>query len=192
MSEHTWHGLLAPALVLILSVLLPGCAGDSGTPPPAAVQETASAAAFGDLERQVATAEIERLKATYFRCLDTKDWACLETVFTPDAEAVFNVAGSGDLGTPDNPVTGGPAIAAFTRRGIEHLITIHHGHMPEIEITSPMTATGIWAMAGIIKIPDGGTVQEAWGHYHETYERIDGRWRIKTLRLTRLRVDRPE
>ena len=192
MFKSTWFGGPAPALALTLSVLLAGCAGDDGTPPAEAVQQTATAAAFGDLERHVATAAIERLKATYFRCLDTKDWACLETVFTPDAEAVFNVAGSGDPGTPDNPVTGAPAIAAFTRRGVEQLITIHHGHMPEIEITSPTTATGIWAMAGILKLPDGGTIQEAWGHYHETYERIDGRWLIKTLRLTRLRVDRPE
>ena len=27
------------------------------------------------------------------------------------------------------------------------------------------------------------------GHYHETYEKTDGEWRIKTLRLTRLRMD---
>jgi hypothetical protein len=28
-----------------------------------------------------------------------------------------------------------------------------------------------------------------YGHYHETYEKVDGRWRIKTITLTRLRVD---
>jgi hypothetical protein len=28
-----------------------------------------------------------------------------------------------------------------------------------------------------------------YGHYHETYEKFDGRWLIKTLRLSRLRVD---
>jgi hypothetical protein len=28
-----------------------------------------------------------------------------------------------------------------------------------------------------------------YGHYTETYERVDGRWHIKTLKLTRLRVD---
>jgi hypothetical protein len=28
-----------------------------------------------------------------------------------------------------------------------------------------------------------------YGHYHETYEKIDGRWRIKTSKLTRLRED---
>ena len=28
-----------------------------------------------------------------------------------------------------------------------------------------------------------------WGHYEETYEIVDGLWRIKTLRLTRLRLE---
>ena len=28
-----------------------------------------------------------------------------------------------------------------------------------------------------------------YGHYHETYEKIDGQWRIKTSKLTRLRED---
>jgi hypothetical protein len=28
-----------------------------------------------------------------------------------------------------------------------------------------------------------------WGHYHETYVKGDGGWRIQTLTLTRLRVD---
>ena len=145
-----------------------------------------------DVERLLAIEEIGRLKASYFRCLDTNDWACIETLFAPDGTAVYNVEGSGDLGTPDNPVTGPANIAAFIQNGVEHLTTVHHGHMPEIEITSPTTATGIWAMMDILQIPDGENTLVGWGHYHETYERIDGRWRIKTLRLTRLRVDRAE
>ena len=145
-----------------------------------------------DVERLLAIEEIGRLKASYFRCLDTNDWACIETLFAPDGTAVYNVEGSGDLGTPDNPVTGPANIAAFIQNGVEHLTTVHHGHMPEIEITSPTTATGIWAMMDILQIPDGENTLVGWGHYHETYERIDGRWHIKTLRLTRLRVDRAE
>ena len=145
-----------------------------------------------DIERLLAIEEIGRLKASYFRCLDTNDWACIETLFAPDGTAVYNVEGSGDLGTPDNPVTGPANIAAFIQNGVEHLTTVHHGHMPEIEITSPTTATGIWAMMDILQIPDGENTLVGWGHYHETYERIDGRWRIKSLRLTRLRVDRAE
>ena len=28
-----------------------------------------------------------------------------------------------------------------------------------------------------------------YGHYHETYEKVDGRWYIKSSKLTRLRED---
>lgn len=180
---------MTAAACMLAPLLLAGCAGGGGAPAADAAEETAQA---GDVERHLAAARIERLKARYFRCLDTKDWACLETLFTPDAQAVYNVEGSGDLGTPDDPVTGPVAIAAFIRRGVEHLVTVHHGHMPEIEITSPTTATGVWAMEDILQTPGGENTLQGWGHYHETYERIDGRWLIRTLRLTRLRVDRAE
>jgi hypothetical protein len=31
---------------------------------------------------------------------------------------------------------------------------------------------------------------EGYGHYHETYSKIDGNWYIASMRLSRLRVDR--
>ncbi len=190
--EHRGAGgvrlaLLAAALLAAVSL-----GGACAARPDAAAGNQGEEAALSDVERLLAIEEIGRLKARYFRCLDTKDWACIATLFTSDATAVYNVEGSGDLATPDNPVTGNEAIAAFIQRAVEHLVTIHHGHMPEIEITSPSTATGIWAMLDILQEPGGENLVHGWGHYHETYERIDGRWYIKTLRLTRLRVDRAE
>ena len=186
--RSTGHTRLTALAGVLIAALLLGAA--------CAAQPDAAAGndeeGLGDLERLLAIEEIGRLKASYFRCLDTNDWACIETLFAPDGTAVYNVEGSGDLGTPDNPVTGPANIAAFIQNGVEHLTTVHHGHMPEIEITSPTTATGIWAMMDILQIPDGENTLVGWGHYHETYERIDGRWHIKTLRLTRLRVDRAE
>jgi len=71
------------------------------------------------------------------------------------------------------------------------VVTVHHGHMSEIEVTSPTTATGIWAMEDKLRWPSGASLGEmhGYGHYHETYVKVDGAWRIKTLTLTRLRVD---
>ena len=192
MQEHRRGGRVRRAAMAgtLLAALAfgAGCAAQ----PDVAAGSQAGAPALTDLERLLAIEEIGRLKASYFRCLDTKDWPCIATLFTSDATAVYNVEGSGDLATPDNPVTGNEAIAAFIQRAVEHLVTVHHGHMPEIEITSPTTATGIWAMLDILQEPGGENLVHGWGHYHETYERIDGRWYIKTLRLTRLRVDRAE
>jgi hypothetical protein len=34
-----------------------------------------------------------------------------------------------------------------------------------------------------------GVSLRGYGHYHETYEKIDGQWRITSSKLTRLRED---
>ena len=85
-------------------------------------------------------------------------------------------------------MTGADACIAFLQRAIGDVITVHHGHMPEIGLTSPTTATGIWAMEDMLRWPDGRELH-GYGHYEESYEKVDGAWRIKTLKLTRLRMD---
>ena len=74
-------------------------------------------------------------------------------------------------------------------RGFGNFISAHHGFMPEIEITGDNTAKAIWPMADELRFPQGPIAEmTGYGHYHETYQRTDGTWRIKTMRLTRLRV----
>src|SRR5918994_4058878 len=82
---------------------------------------------------------IKHLKARYFRMMDTKDWDGFAAVFTDDVE--IDVTGEG------GGVTHGVSeFLPFLRAAIEDVITVHHGHMPEVELTSPTTARGIWAM----------------------------------------------
>ena len=140
-----------------------------------------------DLERLIAIEEIKRLKARYFRCLDTKDWAGLAGVFAPDS--VMDM--SGETGTKGGVCHGPTEIVAFVRVAIEAVQTVHHGHIPEIDVTSPTTAEGVWAMEDMLRWPEGGPIRSmhGYGHYHETYERIEGQWFIKRITLTRLRVD---
>jgi hypothetical protein len=67
--------------------------------------------------------------------------------------------------------------------------------MPIIEILSDTTATGIWAMEDILRLPKdqpsrfGYTHLHGFGHYHEQYVKLANGWRIKTTRLTRQHVD---
>jgi uncharacterized protein (TIGR02246 family) len=124
---------------------------------------------------------IKRLKARYFRTMDTKDWDGMRQVFTDDVVIDTTSSGGG-------VVSGGDEFMTFLRGAIEEVVTVHHGHMPEIELTSPTTATGIWAMEDMLRFPNGMEVH-GFGHYHETYEKGDDGWRIKTATLTRLRVD---
>ncbi len=127
---------------------------------------------------------IKQLKARYFRCMDTKDWAGFEAVFT-EAAVMDMAEEAGDV------VHGAAEIAAYVRGHVDSVVTVHHGHMPEITLTSSSTATGIWAMEDVLRWPEGGPLgaMHGFGHYHETYERVDGEWRIASLLLTRLRRD---
>jgi len=140
-----------------------------------------------DVERLMAIHEINHLKARYFRCVDTKDWDGLEAVFTADAVADYTPPG-GKQG--EWIVTGAANIVALVKKVIAPAITVHHGHMPEIEVTSPETAMGVWSMEDMIWWPEGSRRKtlHGFGHYHETYQKAGSRWLIKTLKLTRLRV----
>ena len=143
-----------------------------------------------DIARLAAIEDIRRLKARYFRCMDTKDWDGFAGVFAPDA--VMDVSGEMRARNDDDGmIHGREAIAAFVRGAIDAVTTVHHGHMPEIDIVSPTTATGIWAMEDMLRWPDGAPIRtlHGYGHYHETYAKVDGRWFISALQLTRLRVD---
>jgi uncharacterized protein (TIGR02246 family) len=124
---------------------------------------------------------IKQLKARYFRTMDAKDWAGMRAVFTDDVVMDTSSSGGG-------VIEGGDAFLAFLEPILRDVVTVHHGHMPEIAMTSPTTATGIWSMEDMLRWPDGSELH-GFGHYHETYEKVDGEWRIKTSTLTRLRTD---
>jgi hypothetical protein len=141
-------------------------------------------------ERLVAVEEIKALKARYFRCMDTKQWEPFAELFTTDAS--IDVSGEMRASATTEGITRGRAeIAAFVRNAIDDVTTVHHGHTPEIDVLSPTRATGVWAMEDKLRWPAGAPIRtmHGYGHYHDTYEKHDGRWLIASLKLTRLRVD---
>jgi uncharacterized protein (TIGR02246 family) len=145
------------------------------------------------MSAQTELAEIEaikQLKARYFRGLDTKDWPAWRKVFTDDLEVIVDraVSTGGKDGLPSPHPRGGDAFVVEIAGFFTELSTVHHGHMPEITLTGPDTAVGIWSMEDIVGLPDGQTLR-GYGHYHEQYRKVDGAWRIARLHLTRLRLD---
>ncbi|QIZ38012.1 nuclear transport factor 2 family protein [Saccharopolyspora sp. ASAGF58] len=127
------------------------------------------------LARLESRIEIEELKARYFRYLDTKNWTGLRSVYTDDA--TFTARGVVHRGAD--------AVVAFIESQLRPDVTsIHHGHMPEIEITNDR-ATAIWAMEDTINRPDG-TGFHGCGHYHDRYERTADGWKIAESTLSRL------
>jgi uncharacterized protein (TIGR02246 family) len=123
---------------------------------------------------------IRQLKARYFRLMDTKQWDAWADVFTEDATVTASP-------NPDETFRGRADIVRKVSAALREATTVHHGHMPEIALTGPATATGIWAMYDFVDMPQ--LVLHGWGHYHEEYVKQDGQWRIRRLRLTRLRLD---
>ncbi|HXZ87400.1 MAG TPA: nuclear transport factor 2 family protein [Candidatus Binataceae bacterium] len=140
-----------------------------------------------DAERLVAIEEIKQVKARYFRCMDTKDWTAFAAVFAPDATVDYSSEGDSKEWT----ASGAANIVALVRKVVDPAVTVHHGHMAEVEVLSPTTARGIFAMEDLIWWPEGSRRRtlHGWGHYHETFEKIAGKWLIKTLKLTRLRTE---
>lgn len=132
---------------------------------------------------------IRQLKARYFRFMDTKDWDAWREVFAEDVVGVFDnaVSTNGADGQPGPSWEGVEVLVSSIRSAVEECTTVHHGHTPEITLTSPTTATGTWAMADIVDFPNGYSLHGA-GHYHETYTKNAGSWRIQSIHLTRTRM----
>ena len=125
--------------------------------------------------------EIRKLKARYFRGLDSKDWDLYAEVFAEDVVA--------DMSRTGGEVFHGRATFVAYVRGLKLVQSVHQGHMPEIELTSDTTAAGIWSFEDY-NLWEDGIQNHGYGHYTETYEKADGRWRIKTMKLSYLRIDR--
>ena len=89
---------------------------------------------------------IEELKARYFRLLDTKQWDAWREVFTED----FTADVDGQDVHPTLHFASRDEMVERNREVLATAVTVHHGHMPEITLTGPDTATGIWAMMDIV------------------------------------------
>ena len=132
-----------------------------------------------DTADMLAIENIKKLKARYFRTMDTKDWQGLHDCFTEDLVADFRDA-------PGIYTQGREEYMRHLTDILQAASTVHHGHCPEIELIDASKATGIWAMEDRVKLP--GLSLQGWGHYHETYRKEHGQWRIATTRLSRLRL----
>lgn len=127
--------------------------------------------------------EIRQLKARYFRFTDEHKWDELGKLFTADARIVAD--GNEYPG-------GGPKFAKMIGDLVGKAPTVHHGHMPEIEIIDKTNAKAVWAMEDLLTFPDkkgSPPGHNGYGQYHETYRKENGVWKISSMELTRFRMD---
>jgi hypothetical protein len=132
--------------------------------------------------------QIKQLKARYFRYLDTKQWEKLKAVFAADA-SIWRLGQEVGAVEPFRQSVDEFFADIMTGHDGAVALSVHQGHMPEITIIDTDHANGIWSMFDWLDIPEKRAFQ-GFGHYFEEYEKDpDGQWRIKSWRLTRLRVD---
>jgi hypothetical protein len=142
------------------------------------------------IEKLIAIEDIKLLKARYFRYVDTKQYDKLEQLFTPDVKADHSED------HPSAKHTNRKDWVEMIKSAMHRCTSMHHGHQPEIEITSPTTAKGIWPMQDWVYWPEGERSPlgdnrfVGFGAYHETYEKTDAGWQIKTVTLKRVKIER--
>ncbi|MGQ9367167.1 nuclear transport factor 2 family protein [Azospirillum sp. A39] len=133
--------------------------------------------------------DIKQLKARYCRLIDQKKWSELEADFVTDA--VIEIAGAPGGAQDTQRFTTARAFVEGLRALMGPLVSVHQVHAPEIDLVDARRARGVWTIADRLVFPDGNPLRilQGWGLYHETYEKISGRWRIASVRLERLLVE---
>jgi ketosteroid isomerase-like protein len=115
---------------------------------------------------------IRRLKYAYFRNLDLKEFEALGRLLTDDATAAYEDG--------KTVLEGRHAIETWLSAalGSHDIVTLHHGHHPEIELTSAMTATGTWYLQDRVIIPSADLEIGGTAFYSDRYTKTDEGWRI--------------
>ncbi|WP_431969322.1 nuclear transport factor 2 family protein [Actinacidiphila sp. bgisy160] len=181
-----WRSRAAGAAAAAALLVAGGAGAIAFTSPTATAVTTAHGAharAAGDaatVQRLADIEEIHRLKARYFRYIDTKQWSKLAGLFTAHPTI--------DVGMK---YSSGKEMAQTTAALLGNAPTAHQGFLPEIEVRGD-TATGTWVMEDYVSFPPGSPYKSGfhgYGQYHETYKRVKGHWYIDSTLLTRFRVD---
>jgi len=129
--------------------------------------------------------QIRQLKARYIRHGDTKNWQEFSKVFTVDFEGIFDVMPRNRQSDPNSAtIVGRDAFINGMSTMVVDIITVHQVFSSEIILTGPRSANGIWAMHDFVQMPN--CIFKGWGHYHDSYVKLDGAWKIKRSHTTRL------
>lgn len=139
------------------------------------------------IEELVEIEAIKQLKARYARAVDTKDWALLATTLATDARSVYSDGAYS--------FEGRDAIIDFLKGAMDdgRFATMHHAHLPEIEITSDTTAEGVWYLQDVVvnageatEYNPGRDVLVGTGIYHDEYVKREGEWLISMTGYERI------
>ena len=125
--------------------------------------------------------DIRTLKHRYFRGIDTADGALLAELFT--ADVVVDYRG----GNYRVALSGRDNMLDFLANSFHSdAVAMHHGHMPEITLAGPNSATGIWYLEDIFINLQDRTHTVGSAIYRDSYRREGDRWLIERTEYDRV------
>ncbi len=128
------------------------------------------------LEQRIARLEaieaIKQLKSRYFHACDTKQPDQVRACFAPGPITL-------DYGRVGQFSSREDMLDVFTRLACsEHIVEMHHGQNPQIEIVSETEASAVWGLHYYLIDTRQQTATQLAGFYDDRYRRIEDEWLI--------------
>lgn len=131
-----------------------------------------------DRLRRLEDAEaIRNLKARYLACCDAKDPEGVRACFA-DGPVAIDYGPIGRFENADDLVAVYAEIACHP-----HMVELHHGANPRIEVTGDDTAEGRWSVHYQLINTRDMTLTQFAGEYEDAYRRTPAGWRIGATRF---------
>lgn len=128
------------------------------------------------IERRVQALEdleaIRALKARYLSACDRKDPAAMRACFA-DGRVAIDYGAVGTFDSADALVKLYAEVACH-----EHMVELHHGANPQIEVLDETRARGTWSLHYFLINTQTKTLTQLAGYYEDEYRKAGGAWRI--------------
>lgn len=134
-----------------------------------------------DVQRLMDMEAIRQTKHAYFRCLDTANFAELETLLHEDIDVHF-VGGTYEWKMKGRAELIGALRSSFHGGAVGQ----HNGHHPEIQMLSEREATGIWYLEDKMWVIDARFYTGGTAVYWDRYLKENRRWVIRQTRYERI------
>jgi hypothetical protein len=121
--------------------------------------------------------EIRALKHRYFYCCDRKDPAGMRACFA-DGPVHIDYGAVGTFDRADALVKVYTEIACH-----DHMVEMHHGMNPQIEVLDAATARGKWSLHYFLINTQTRGITQLAGYYEDEYRKAGGAWKIARTRF---------
>jgi hypothetical protein len=120
---------------------------------------------------------IRTLKHRYFFCCDRKDPVGMRACFA-DGPVHIDYGAVGTFDRADALVKVYTEIACH-----DHMVEMHHGMNPQIEVVDERTARGKWSLHYFLINTQTRGVTQLAGYYEDEYRKDPGGWKISKTRF---------